>query len=123
MANYRWYGHNALSCASFGFEVNNMIQYKVAGNTRTEALAAALAGSIEHDTVQLTAIGAAAVNACIKAAAVAEKMINGRQPEEAQSEILIHSEFTEITIDELTRQAICLTLTLAPKNTAGGMLA
>lgn len=29
----------------------------------------------------------------------------------------------EITIDELTRQAICLTLTLVPKNTAGGMLA
>lgn len=100
-----------------------MIQYKVAGNTRTEALAAALAGSIEHDTVQLIAIGAAAVNACVKAAAVAEKMINGRQPEEAQSEILIHSEFTEIIIDELTRQAICLTLTLVPKNTAGGMLA
>lgn len=100
-----------------------MIQYKVAGNTRTEALAAALAGSIEHDTVQLIAIGAGAVNASVKAAAVAEKMINGRQPEEAQSQILIHSEFTEVTIDELTRQAICLTLTLVPKNTAGGMLA
>lgn len=96
-----------------------MIKYKVASSTRTEALAAALAGSIESDAVKLTAVGAAAVNACIKAAAVAEKMINGRQPVEAQSKIIIHSEFTEVEIDEQLRQAICLTLTLIPGDAVG----
>lgn len=98
-----------------------MIKYKVAGNTRTAALAAALAGSVLNDAVELTAIGAAAVNTCVKAIAVAEKMINSSQPQEVQSQITAHAEFTEVIIDDAdgedkatVRQAIKLSLSLAP---------
>lgn len=100
-----------------------MIKYKVAGNTRTAALAAALAGSLLNDTVELTAIGAAAVNTCVKAVAVAEKMINSSQPQETQSQITAHAEFTEVIIDDAdadgedkatVRQAIKFSLSLAP---------
>ena len=98
-----------------------MIKYKVAGNTRTAALAAALAGSLLNDTVELTAIGAAAVNTCVKAVAVAEKMINSSQPQETQSQITAHAEFTEVIIDDAdgenkatVRQAIKFSLSLVP---------
>lgn len=98
-----------------------MIKYKVAGNTRTAALAAALAGSLLNDAVELTAIGATAVNTCVKATAVAEKMINSNQPQEAQSQITAHAEFTKVIIDDAdgedkatVRQAIKFSLSLVP---------
>lgn len=101
-----------------------MTEYKVAGNTRTAALAAALAGSLLSDTVELTAIGAAAVNTCVKATVVAEKMINSSQPQEAQSRITVHAEFTEVIIDDAdgedkatVRQAIKFSLGLVPIST------
>lgn len=98
-----------------------MIKYKVAGNTRTAALAAALAGSLLHDSVELTAIGASAVNTCVKAITVAEKMINSSQPQESNSRVMVHPEFTEVTIDAesedeetIVRQAIKFSLNLVP---------
>lgn len=80
----------------------NMI--KVSANSRTSAVAGAIAGVIrEHKYAEVQAIGAGAVNQAMKALALATGYLKGDG-----IKITCKPEFVDLTIDEKVRTAIRL---------------
>ncbi|MGE5378616.1 MAG: stage V sporulation protein S [Bacteroidota bacterium] len=77
---------------------------KVAGTSRTAAVAGAIAGIIrEHHHAEVQAIGAGAVNQAIKALILAASYLK-----EDGIDIVFVPEFNEVTIDDQVRTAIKL---------------
>ncbi|GAB4533910.1 MAG: stage V sporulation protein S [Anaerolineales bacterium] len=75
---------------------------KVSGNSRTSAVAGAIAGVIrEHGRADVQAIGAQAVNQAVKALALAQRYLK-----RDDLEILMRLEFVDITIEDKVRTAI-----------------
>lgn len=80
----------------------NMI--KVSANSRTSAVAGAIAGVIrEHKYAEVQAIGAGAVNQAMKALALATGYLKGDG-----IAIACTPQFVELTVDEKVRTAIKL---------------
>ena len=80
----------------------NMI--KVSANSRTAAVAGAIAGVIrEHKYAEVQAIGAGAVNQAIKALALATGYLKGDG-----ISIACTPQFVDLTVDEKVRTAIKL---------------
>jgi len=80
----------------------NMI--KVSANSRTSAVAGAIAGVIrEHKYAEVQAIGAGAVNQAMKALALATDYLKGDG-----INIACKPEFVDLTVDEKVRTAIKL---------------
>src|SRR5512135_692794 len=79
---------------------------KVAGTSRTSAVAGAIAGIVrEHHRAEVQAIGAGAVNQAMKALILAKGYL-----ELDGIQILCVPEFTDVTIDENVRTAIKLNI-------------
>jgi stage V sporulation protein S len=79
---------------------------KVSANSRTSAVAGAIAGVIrEHKHAEVQAIGAGAVNQAIKALVLA---VGYLQPDGI--EIVCVPEFADVTIDDKVRTAIKLVI-------------
>lgn len=77
---------------------------KVAAESRTSAVAGAIAGVVrEHKRAEVQAIGAGAVNQAVKATAIARGYLH----EDGLDVICIH-EFTSVEIDGKERTAIRL---------------
>lgn len=77
---------------------------KVSANSRTSAVAGAIAGVIrEHKYAEVQAIGAGAVNQAMKALALATGYLKGDG-----ISIACKPEFVDLTIDEKVRTAIKL---------------
>jgi len=77
---------------------------KVSANSRTSAVAGAIAGMIrEHKHAEVQAIGAGAVNQAVKALVLAVGYLNGDG-----IRVVCVPEFAEVTIDEKIRTAIKL---------------
>ncbi len=75
---------------------------KVSGNSRTSAVAGAIAGVIrEHGEASVQAIGAQAVNQAVKALALAQRYLK-----RDNLEIVMRTEFVDINIDDKVRTAI-----------------
>ncbi len=75
---------------------------KVSGNSRTSAVAGAIAGVIrEHGQADVQAIGAQAVNQAVKALALAQRYLK-----RDNLEILMRVGFVDITIEDKVRTAI-----------------
>jgi stage V sporulation protein S len=81
-----------------------MDMIKVSANSRTSAVAGAIAGMIrEHKHVEVQAIGAGAVNQAVKALVLAVGYLNNDG-----IRIVCVPEFAEVTIDDKIRTAIKL---------------
>ena len=79
---------------------------KVSANSRTSAVAGAIAGVIrEHKHAEVQAIGAGAVNQAIKALVLAVGYLRGDG-----IEVVCVPEFADITIDDKVRTAIKLVI-------------
>lgn len=79
---------------------------KVKANSRTAAVAGAIAGVVrEHKRAEVQAIGAGAVNQAIKAAVLARGYL-----EEDGIIIITIPEFVDVQIDDKVRTAIKLTI-------------
>jgi len=77
---------------------------KVSANSRTSAVAGAIAGMMrEHNRAEVQAIGAGAVNQAVKAIAIARGYL-----EEEGLHIVCLPEFTTVTIEGNERTAIRL---------------
>jgi stage V sporulation protein S len=77
---------------------------KVSAESRTSAVAGAIAGVIrEHGKAEVQAIGAGAVNQAVKAAAIARGYLH-----EEGVEIVVLPEFTSVEIDGKERTAVRL---------------
>ena len=77
---------------------------KVSANSRTSAVAGAIAGMIrEHKHAEVQAIGAGAVNQAVKALVLAVGYLNGDG-----IRVVCVPEFAEVTIDDKIRTAIKL---------------
>jgi stage V sporulation protein S len=77
---------------------------KVSSNSRTAAVAGAIAGVIrEHKYAEVQAIGAGAVNQAMKALALATGYLKGDG-----IDIVCRPQFVDITIDDRERTAIKL---------------
>jgi stage V sporulation protein S len=75
---------------------------KVKGNSRTSAVAGAIAGVIrEHHYAEVQAIGASAVNQAVKAMALARSYLD-----EDRIDIICIPEFVDVEIEEKIRTAI-----------------
>jgi stage V sporulation protein S len=83
-----------------------MEMIKVSANSRTSAVAGAIAGVIrEHKRAEVQAIGAGAVNQAIKALVLATGYLN-----EDGIHIVCTPEFADVTIDDKVRTAIKLVI-------------
>lgn len=81
-----------------------MDMIKVSANSRTSAVAGAIAGMIrEHKRVEVQAIGAGAVNQAVKALVLAIGYLHGDG-----IRIVCVPEFADVTIDDKVRTAIKL---------------
>ena len=81
-----------------------MDMIKVSANSRTSAVAGAIAGMIrEHKHAEVQAIGAGAVNQAVKALVLAVGYLNGDG-----IRVVCVPEFAEVTIDDKIRTAIKL---------------
>jgi stage V sporulation protein S len=79
---------------------------KVSANSRTSAVAGAIAGVIrEHKHAEVQAIGAGAVNQAIKALVLAVGYLNSDG-----IQIVCVPEFADVTIDDKVRTAIKLVI-------------
>ena len=77
---------------------------KVSANSRTSAVAGAIAGMMrEHNRAEVQAIGAGAVNQAVKAIAIARGYL-----QEEGLHIVCMPEFTSVTIEGKERTAIRL---------------
>ncbi len=77
---------------------------KVSANSRTSAVAGAIAGVMrEHNRVEVQAIGAGAVNQAVKAIAIARGYLH-----EEGVHIVCMPEFTSVTIEGKERTALRL---------------
>jgi stage V sporulation protein S len=85
---------------------------KVSANSRTSAVAGAIAGVIrEHHHAEVQAIGAGAVNQAIKAMVLAVEYLRGDN-----IEIVCVPQFTDITIGDKVRTAIKFVIEPRNKN-------
>lgn len=83
-----------------------MDMIKVSANSRTSAVAGAIAGVIrEHKRAEVQAIGAGAVNQAVKALALATGYLN-----EDGIHIVCTPEFADVTIEDKIRTAIKLVI-------------
>jgi stage V sporulation protein S len=83
---------------------NNMDIIKVSANSRTSAVAGAIAGVVrEHKHADVQAIGAGAVNQAIKALVLATGYLKGDE-----IQVVCVPEFVEVDIDGKVRTAIKL---------------
>jgi stage V sporulation protein S len=83
---------------------------KVSGNSRTSAVAGAIAGVIrEHQRAEVQAIGSQAVNQAVKALALARRYLR-----RDTLEIVVIPEFVDITIEDKVRTAIRFTVESRP---------
>ncbi len=83
-----------------------MDMIKVSANSRTSAVAGAIAGVIrEHKRAEVQAIGAGAVNQAVKALVLAVGYLNGDG-----IQIVCVPEFADVTIDDKVRTAIKLVI-------------
>ena len=83
-----------------------MDMIKVSENSRTSAVAGAIAGMIrEHKRAEVQAIGAGAVNQSVKALVLAVGYLNGDG-----IRVVCVPEFAEVTIDDKIRTAIKLVI-------------
>lgn len=81
-----------------------MDMIKVSANSRTSAVAGAIAGMIrEHKRVEVQAIGAGAVNQAVKALVLAIGYLNNDG-----IRVVCVPEFADVTIDDKVRTAIKL---------------
>ncbi len=81
-----------------------MDMIKVSANSRTSAVAGAIAGMIrEHKRAEVQAIGAGAVNQAVKALILAVGYLNGDG-----IHVACVPEFADVTIDDKVRTAIKL---------------
>lgn len=79
---------------------------KVSANSRTSAVAGAIAGVIrEHKRAEVQAIGAGAVNQAVKALVLAVGYLNGDG-----IQVVCVPEFADVTIDDKVRTAIKLVI-------------
>jgi len=79
---------------------------KVSANSRTSAVAGAIAGVVrEHGRVEVQAIGAGAVNQAIKALVLAIGYLKGDN-----IEVACVPEFADVAIDDKVRTAIKLVI-------------
>ena len=79
-----------------------MDMIKVSANSRTSAVAGAIAGVIrEHKRAEVQAIGAGAVNQAVKALVLATGYLKGDG-----IDVICVPEFVEVTIEEKVRTAI-----------------
>jgi len=85
-----------------------MDMIKVSANSRTSAVAGAIAGIVrEHKRAEVQAIGAGAVNQAVKALVLAVGYLRGDG-----IEIVCVPEFADVTIDDKVRTAIKLVIEL-----------
>lgn len=78
---------------------------KVAGNSRTAAVAGAIAGVFrENQVTEIQAIGAGAVNQAVKAMILSREYLA-----EDGFDIVFFAEFAEVEIDDKVRTAIKIT--------------
>ncbi len=85
-----------------------MDMIKVSANSRTSAVAGAIAGIVrEHKRAEVQAIGAGAVNQAVKALVLAVGYLRGDG-----IEIVCVPEFAHVTIDDKVRTAIKLVIEL-----------
>lgn len=83
---------------------------KVSGNSRTSAVAGAIAGVIrEHGTAEVQAIGSQAVNQAVKALALAKRYLK-----RDELTIVVIPEFVDINIEDKIRTAIRFTVESSP---------
>ncbi len=83
-----------------------MDMIKVSANSRTSAVAGAIAGVIrEHKHAEVQAIGAGAVNQAIKALALASGYLKNDG-----IEVICYPEFVDVQIEDKVRTAIKLTV-------------
>jgi stage V sporulation protein S len=79
---------------------------KVSANSRTSAVAGAIAGVVrEHKRAEVQAIGAGAVNQAVKALVLATTYLKNDG-----LDIVCVPEFADVTIDEKVRTAIKITV-------------
>ena len=79
-----------------------MDMIKVSANSRTSAVAGAIAGVVrEHKRAEVQAIGAGAVNQAVKALVLATGYLKGDG-----IDVVCIPEFVEVTIEEKVRTAI-----------------
>ena len=79
---------------------------KVSANSRTSAVAGAIAGVVrEHKRAEVQAIGAGAVNQAVKAAAIARGYLA-----QVGIDVIMIPAFTEVAIDDQERTAVKLTV-------------
>ena len=79
---------------------------KVAGTSRTSAVAGAIAGVFrENRRAEVQAIGAIAVNQAVKALALSRGYLN-----EDGFEVIFYVEFVDVTIEDKIRTAIRFTV-------------
>jgi stage V sporulation protein S len=91
-----------------------MDMIKVSANSRTSAVAGAIAGMIrEHKRAEVQAIGAGAVNQAVKALVLAVGYLNGDG-----IRIVCVPEFADVTIDDKVRTAIKLVVEVREENAA-----
>ena len=87
-----------------GQQVMNII--RVAGTSRTSAVAGAIAGVFrDNQRAEVQAIGAIAVNQAVKALALARGYL-----QEDGYEVIFYAEFVDVEIEEKTRTAIKFTV-------------
>jgi stage V sporulation protein S len=87
-----------------------MDMIKVSANSRTSAVAGAIAGVVrEHKRAEVQAIGAGAVNQAVKALVLATGYLRGDG-----IEIYCVPEFVDVEIDEKVRTAVKLVIELLP---------
>lgn len=88
-----------------------MDMIKVSANSRTSAVAGAIAGMIrEHKHAEVQAIGAGAVNQAVKALVLAVGYLNSDG-----IRVVCVPEFVEVTIDDKIRTAIKLVVEVREK--------
>jgi stage V sporulation protein S len=81
---------------------------KVSANSRTSAVAGAIAGVIrEHGRAEVQAIGAGAVNQSVKALVLAISYLQERD----EMEVVCIPEFVDVEIEDKVRTAIKLVIT------------
>ena len=84
---------------------------KVSANSRTSAVAGAIAGVVrEHKRAEVQAIGAGAVNQAVKALVLAVGYLKGDG-----IDVVCVPEFADVTIDDKVRTAIKLVIEPAKK--------
>lgn len=85
---------------------------KVSGNSRTSAVAGAIAGVIrEHKKAEVQAIGSLAVNQAVKALALARRYLR-----RDALDIYVIPEFVDISIEDKVRTAIRFTVESHPSD-------